>query len=67
MSFFDHTDKCKKEIKIIQEKTFFFLQALTFFCLLLILFGYMFYKLLKFCRLSTYLFYFCLTDKIQRR
>jgi len=31
MSFFDHTDKCKKGNKIIQEKTFFFLQVLTFF------------------------------------
>ena len=67
MSFFDHTDKCKKEIKLYKRRPSFFLQVLTFFCLLLILFVYMFYKLLKFCRLSTYLFYFCLTDKIQRR
>ena len=66
MSFFDHTDKCKKEIKLYKSRPSFF-AGIDIFCLLLILFGYMFYKLLKFCRLSTYLFYFCLTDKIQRR
>ena len=66
MSFFDHTDKCKKEIKLYKRIPSFFAD-IDIFCLLLILFGYMFYKLLKFCRLSTYLFYFCLTDKIQRR